>query len=435
MEERSLSAAAQPLRSAPVSFGALVLRHGAPAIALLVYMTYWLLHLLAPTAYQQVLIGLGRLGPYPFYDLDAVLAAIDCARRGVEVTLPNACMDGGAFQYSPLLLEAAVLPIGPAQRVTLGLPLDLCFLLSLFALPPPRRWSEFRILLLALLSSSVAMAMESANIDVALYLLVFGAVHLLLRGTGARLLGCSVLLGAAAIKFYPACLLILAVREPPGRFVAIMLGCLLAAVLLAASFPLELGHVLVNLPQGGPGAVFAASNLPFGLASLVPGGDADHGIGLAVRTASTMVLIGACAAMAWRHVPAMLPGFRALPDRERLLLVTGAVAMAFCFLAASNFMYREIFLLLALPGLWHLESGARFRRASWVVVALLWSAFFQTGLVRALTEPFAGLRVVTVLWLLRELCWWWLTGLLLGVILCFLRDAPVFQGWRLRAAA
>ena len=38
-----------------------------------------------------------RVWPYPFLDLESVLKAIACARLGVDVTLPNACMGGGLF--------------------------------------------------------------------------------------------------------------------------------------------------------------------------------------------------------------------------------------------------------------------------------------------------------------------------------------------------
>ena len=425
------------------SVGTLVIGQGAPTITFLVYLFFWLLYLDAPASYQALLVWLGvPLGPYPFFDLDAVLTAIECARRGVDVTLPNACMGGGLFQYSPLLLKAGALGLGAAQRVPVGLGLDLVFVLSLFALPRPRRWSEFWLVLLAMLSSSTLWAMESANIDVALYLLVLGGVHLLLRGRGVRLVGYATLLGAATIKFYPACLMVLAAPARPVRFMAITLAGFAAAMLLAVAFRSELSHVLPHLPQGSVGVIFSASCLPLGLASLVSGGDGDHGIGLAMRVGSTIILIGVCATMTRRLVPAILPGFRALPQQERILLVAGAVSITFCFLAARNFMYREIFLLLTLPGLWELERGAptralgaRFRLASRVVVGLQWSTFFQMGLVRITTEPLVGLRVVAGIWVLRELLWWWLVSLFVSIILCFLCDAPVLAGWRPRVAA
>jgi len=417
----------------------LFIGYGAPAIAFLVYLFYWLLYLYGPPGvYLALLKGLGiGVWRYPFLDLESVLTAIDCAREGVDVTLPNACMGWGFFQYSPLVLKAAALPLGAGQRVSLGLGLDALFLLSLFALPRPRRWSEFWLLLLAALSSSTLFALERANIDVAIYLLVLGAIHLLLRGPGAGLVGYATLLGAAAIKFYPACLMVLAARERPGRFLAIALVSLAAAALFVVSFSNGFGHVMARLPQGNPFIdIFSASNLPLGLALLANGDDEHHGIGLVMWVGSTILLLGFCATLAWRLVPMILPDFRALAPRERILLVAGSVSIAFCFLAAKNTQYREIFLILTLPGLWALQRGAkdrasskRFRFASWVVVGLLWSELARVASVR-----FAPGSLI-VLWLVRELAWWWLVSLLVSITFCFLWDAPFLAPLRRRLAA
>lgn len=422
---------------------ALFIGTGAPAIAILVYVFYWLLYLYGPPgAYLALLGGLGApVWPYPFLDLESVLTAIDCARQGVDVTLPSACMGGGVFQYSPFVLKAAALPLNAGQRVPLGLGLDVLFLLSLFTLPHPRRWSEFWLLLLAALSSSTLYAIERANIDVAIYLLVLGAVHLLLRSPGARLVGYATLLGAAAIKFYPACLMVLATRERPARFLAIALVSLAAALVLVVSFSTGVGNVVVRLPQGNPfNGVFSASSLPLGIGLLANGGDAQQGIGLAMRVGSTILLIGAGATLVWRLVPMILPELRALPLRELTFLVAGSVSITFCFFAAKNNFYREIFLILTLPGLWALERrakdrtlGQRFRLVSWVVVGVLWSNFFWVAAEMFATTWLGGHGKFTILlsiWLLRELCWWWLASLLVSFTLCFLWDAPVLAGLR-----
>jgi len=101
----------------------LFIGYGAPAIAFLVYLFYWLLYLYGPPGvYFALLEGLGvPVWQYPFVDLQSVLQAIDCARQGVDVTLPNPCMGGGLFQYSPLVLKAAALPLGAGLFVPLGL--------------------------------------------------------------------------------------------------------------------------------------------------------------------------------------------------------------------------------------------------------------------------------------------------------------------------
>jgi len=91
--------------------------------------------------------------------------------------------------------------------------------------------------------------------------------------------------------------------------------------------------------------------------------------------------------------------------------------------------------------LWQLDRaapdrarGRLFRVAAWVMVGLMWSIVLDVGLLRTVTAPFFGLRVVHGVWLLRELCCWWLISLLLGVVVCFLQDAPALAGWRRRVA-
>ncbi len=435
-----MSAMSQRHRTVPLC--AMIIAYGAPAIAMLVYLTWW------PVSFHTILtrhqpINLhGPLWTYPFNDLDAVLHAIACARQGIDVTLPNACMGGGLFQYSPLLLKASTLPIGPALRIPLGLGLDVLFLLSLYALPRPRRWCEFWSLLLAALSYSSLWALESANIDVALYLLVLLAAHLLLRDTGTRAVGYATLLIADAIKFYPACLLVLAARERPAHFVPIALTSLAAAVLLAVAFAGQMGHILPRLPHGSPfGGTFAASNLPSGLAMLMSGSDPDGAISCAIGFVSMFGLIVLCALNVRQWVPTLLPTLRTIAPRQRTLLVAGAVTMTFCFLTAHNFLYRQIFLILTLPGLWDLERRApqpawraRFRLASWVAVGLMWAYLFHMLSVVSAGLPGGHLAVIAaiVVWLVQETLWWWLIGLFAAIVACLLWDAPVLAHWRAR---
>jgi hypothetical protein len=426
---------------------ALLIGHGAPAIALLAYLVLGLLYLHLPLAsYLALIRGWGAPVGDPLDDFESVLIAIDCARQGVDVTLPNACMGGGLYQYSPLVLKLAALKVDHGQFVPLALGMDGLFLLSVFALPRPRRWIEFWQLLLAALSSSVLWALESANIDLAIYLLALAGLYLLCRGAGARLLGYALVLGVAAVKFYPACLLLLAVRERPGRFLAIALVSLAAALLLIAAFSTGLGQVMVRLPRGSPfNGMFSADDIPLVLGAIADDLGAPSGIARAVRIGAMLVPLCGCAALVWSWVPTILPRVRTLPPRERTLLVAGSVVIAFCFLAAQNNYYRAIFLFPTLAGLWALERGAgtradanRFRFASWLAVALLWSATFWVG-PDMLLDPWLGKYgkrpFLLLIWAVRELLWWWLVGLLVSIVLCFVWDAPILARLRARQRA
>ena len=142
---------------------------------------------------------------------------------------------------------------------------------------------------------------------------MLGGIHLLLRGPATRLVGYATLLGAAAIKFYPACLMVLAARERLVQFLTITLISVAAAFLLVASFPTGLGHVMARLPQNG----FSASDVPQLLAAIASANDEHHGIGLATRVGSTILLVCVCATLVQQLIRTMLPDFRVMPPGRR----------------------------------------------------------------------------------------------------------------------
>lgn len=416
----------------------LVIGYGAQTIIILVFSAYWLLYVLAPNVYLSFLRGLEpAIWPYPFLDLESVLTAIDCARQGVDVTLPNACMSGGLFQYSPLLLKTAALPLHASQRVPLGLSLDGLFLLSFFALPHPQRWSEFWALLLAGVSTSTLFAVERANLDVLLYLLSFGAALLLLRGGRVRIAGYGVILLAAGIKFYPASLMALALRESAGKFFTLAAISLLATLLLVVGYHDELERVVTQLPHGMAFAnTFSAGRLPEGVAWFVGRGDPNAGAGPALRIMLLALLIGYAVFRVWNCVPFLMPGMRRLAEKERILLVAGALLTLFCFFLAQNIYYREIFLIPTLPGWFALQRDATdpalktcARLTAGAVVAVLWIGFFRYGIRDPLRNAL-GIDVAMDfwfgVWLLYEAIWWWLVSTLIAVVLCFIGDSKAF---------
>jgi hypothetical protein len=244
----------------------------------------------------------------------------------------------------------------------------------------------------------------------------------------------------AAIKFYPACLLLLAASERPARLLPIAVAALAAAGLLAVAFAPQLGHILPHLPHGSPfGGTFGATNLPDGLALLLVGADAGGEAGSAIRLVSALGLVCVCARIARHWVPSLLPALRAMPPRQHMLLAAGAVTTTFCFLAANNFLYRQIFLILALPGLWDLQRRAaapalrrRALLAACLIVGLMWSYQLQMLVLGEWHGGPGGAFMVVML--VREALWWWLIGLFAAVILCFLWDSPTLGHWRTRSA-
>src|ERR1700733_6215784 len=106
-------------------------RHATSLLAFGVFMLFWLIHrvdLPRFVLFTRVADGVGK--PVPFADLHDILQAGACWRAGVDVYRPSACLHG-VFNYSPFLLRAAYLPIGPRDTALGGVLLCLAFFISL----------------------------------------------------------------------------------------------------------------------------------------------------------------------------------------------------------------------------------------------------------------------------------------------------------------
>ena len=372
--------------------------------------------------------------PKPFSDLNSVLRAIACARQGVDVYTPSACMKGGVYNYSPFFLHIGWTGLGPAARFSGGLLLAVLFLAICALLPPPRGGREQGVRCLALCSSAVVWMLETANLDAAMFGLCAVGVSLLLRGKMGRALGYGVIMLGGLVKFYPAILMALALRET-RRYLAVMVGLLAVG---GAAYLWRYGQgtwtALAILPAGLPfRGVFGAFNLPFGLAllynlpvlTLEPGVAQffaavrqPHAVVFMVIATRLLVLAGLFAG--YRLAPLYARALAGLPSPERLFLVAGGLVISFCFFAAQNLDYRAAFLLLALPGLQLMAQ----RGMVLAVLALLWEGGLRHGVAVLGTLLFgaqAALYLGIFFWLLREVLWWWVVINLTAIVIAFLR--------------
>jgi hypothetical protein len=377
--------------------------------------------------------------PTPFNDLGAILTAGQCWRHGVNVYAPSACMGGGVFNYSPFMLRLSYLPLGPDQRVIGGLLLDMAFLASLALLPPdgPDMSPVFR--LLAVCSPNVVFALERANFDIVMFLFVLVAV-LLLRAHRTAIAGYGLFLAAAALKFYPIVLMVLALRERPLRFLtvlAISLCCFAAYLFL---FARSTGQALNILPPGLPfDDAFGAASLPFGVMLLafqpiprvlpdIPGDlvAIHHPFAGALFSFARFGL--SLAALIWVILRARQRRFDVghIDDERRLFLLAGCLLIAFCFFCSMNAGYRSIFLLLTLPALClraPTDAGKWLvRPLALAILLLLWEtplrlSVYAIGL--AVLGPVHDVYPQAGFWLLRELLWWWVATEFVGFIAGF----------------
>ena len=110
-----------------------------------------------------------------------------------------------------------------------------------------------------------------------------------------------------------------------------------------------------------------------------------------------------------------------------------------CFFAGQNISYRGIFILLALPGLVHLrrsfdDPALRRWMAQMIALCLLivWGEFFRQLYNTAAGLPSPGftnnplaVTLWVMIWIGRELVWWWLVAGFMALAAWFLCSLPL----------
>jgi hypothetical protein len=380
-------------------------RHGLGLACLALVAFFAALHEVAPHAYLFITrIPDGAAKAHPFVDLHDIMQGGACWRQGVDVYAPSACLNGGVFNYSPLLLRAAWLPFGPQDAFAFGLLFCVAYAYALTVLPAAPGRAVW-LIAAAAFSPAAYYALEQGNLDV----LIFAATVLALRlprrqrppgYAWGHAWGYAIFALGAAAKFYPVALFILALREDRrGLKLLIALG-LAAGLLGLALYGSTLAAALRTIPSGTPfRASFGRIDLARGLVMLhaLPRGSAPL---CSWGMALVALGLGAKRSRVWSRAMA------ALKEDEAVFLVAGAAVTVFCFMAAQNIEYRAIFLLLALPGLIRLAHlGPVFRLLPWVIVLLLWEAVPRAALA-GLTQPYLPDAPAFCFWLLREALWW-----------------------------
>jgi hypothetical protein len=391
-----------------------------------------LLYAEAPGPYFAILRAWG-LDPFrfPFLDTHAVLAAIECTGRGFDPYLYDPCdVLTRAHVYSPLFLEAATLPVTVAWTTATGIALSLMFIVAVASLPAPRDRVGRTIMGLALVSTMTGYAIERGNNDLLIFVLVTIVGHLASRGTAARTVGYGAILFAILLKYYPAILLLLTLRERARRFMTVTAIVVVAVALFAIHYRRALAEGSALVPFGSHFTdFFGAVNLPFGLTELLkPVASSGPAAAAIISILSWLVLILLIGSSILRGLElAREAPLASLAPAEGMFLVMGAALIAGTFFAGQNIDYRGIFLLLALPGLTAL--GPRYRGAAIMILFLMWGEMFREALSHiAFADPTLASILQTVrvvFWFVRELIWWRVVAVLLGIVFAHVASSEI----------
>jgi hypothetical protein len=407
------------------------------------------LYVLNPRLYSRVL-DLWSFYPYrhPFLDIEWFGAVTDCLRLGVDVYAANPCDElGRVFNYSPVWLWLSFWPTSKAWTYPLGLSVDGLFILSMALLPRPRRPRDHRPLLLCLLSPMTFYALERANIDLVIFVSVLVAVVCMEHGLITRIPGYGVILVAALLKFYPLGVMLLLLRERLRVALPLVVISISVVVAFVWTDQTELLRMMPNIPRPSIfGGAFGAVQLPVGLAVLL--NKVFALIGLEVggrwvgggRLAVIVFLVLMCGFSLLGSVRlADREDFRIALDhttqREHLCLVAGAILVCGCFFTGRNSGYREIYIMMVVPGLLAMARSASsaglariFRVAGGVALFLMWFPVPMRVLnswFRSIDE--GGSPEAWFFWIGREVAWWWFIAVLAAVLVRFILDSPMWQ--------
>jgi hypothetical protein len=120
--------------------------------------------------------------------------------------------------------------------------------------------------------------------------------------------------------------------------------------------------------------------------------------------------------------------FAKMPERDAMFLVIGAALIAGCFFAGQSIYSRGVHLIFVVAGFVALRRAAEARatratltRALMIVIFLMWEGLFRQALPHDEVAGLGSARLAPfgLLWLIRELFWWRLAALLLGVLTIF----------------
>jgi hypothetical protein len=381
---------------------------------------------------------------FPFLDTHAVLAAAECGRQGVEVYLFNPCDPlGRPHAYSPLWLAIVPASLGTEATGWVGASLDLLFLLSLTVALRPRTAKELFILGAAAVSPMTVYALERANNDLVVFLLVICGAIVFAAPRPFRLFSYGLFVAAGLLKYYPLALLILVARERRRDALVAAAAAGFTLILFGVAFYPELKVASARIPAASSyfTDAFSARNLPFGFAEALAAGAYRLLIGASLLA----VLSGLAVARTLRTVRLLGREQLDWTTSETQFLVIGGLLVAACFFAGQNIAYRGILLLPVLSGLVCLHRSVEDREVRRfcgqmiaAVLFVMWEEFFRRAL-HAMISPVPGeglsSRAEVLFWVGRELVWWWLVVGLGALVLSFFRQSPFAEIFGRAAAA
>ena len=312
-------------------------------------------------------IGVNHLGPW-FLDLYAILASNDALARGLDPYVYNPLdVFGRPHAYSHWWLMLGEFGLTRGDVLWLGTALGGAFVVAALVWLRPRQPGEVIWSLLVLLSPPMLLALNRANNDLVIFVLLAPVVPCLLSARPwVQSLAVPLLVGAVALKSYPAIALamLLSVAVPHARR-RLALGAAVVLLIMLPDHIRDLGVYVRKVPEVEGLMTFGARHLWVGLN--LPAAWARIG----------GAMVGAVALAVWWRRD-LLKGWVAGERAAWLSFVLGALLLTGCFFAGVSYAYRWVFALWLVPLLWrlprdHAAPVAARRLAGITAALLLWA--------------------------------------------------------------
>ena len=328
-------------------------------LLLLVVLTGWSGFALLPRLGRR--LGVADGGQW-FVDSYAVLAASDAVRAGLDPFQPNPLdVYNRLHSYSHWWFVLGDLGFTRKDNFLLGGSWVLAFLAACVLIARPTGWRQALMDGAVLLSPPVLLAVNRANNDLVVFIMLAGGLWFLREARLWRLVAfAALLLLATGLKFYPilAAAVLLLVR-PPRRMWLVSAAAALAGVVVLATLRSDLRQAVILAPVG-----LYTFGVPVIFRDLGWTGHAPLGAGAVLLSLAAMV----CVRRGW-SVP--------LDDdagdwRARCAYACGALLLTGCFLAGISYSYRLIHVVFLLPWLCQQRATPAARWTGGLLVATLW---------------------------------------------------------------
>ena len=279
-------------------------------------------------------------------------------RKAFDAYSLNSCDPRTPFNYPPVWLLLGRLGIDGSDSVWLSVAMIVVALAVMVAIFKGRSIGDGAIFAAAILSPSVLMGVERANVDFSILALVGGAALVFTEQKTSRALLAVLLIGAAIVlKLYPLFCIALAARFSRRTFLFAA-----AVVVISAIYFVIISDYIPLIRQNTPTSFM----LSYGYKVLFLGIDhlrSEAGL-TAIGLADTWIPMGLVLTTVILAVATALCHSR--PESSFCQVTDGVAGTAFLFgagiycgsfLLGTNFVYRLMFLLLCLPQLRQWAEG------------------------------------------------------------------------------